>query len=156
MGNRAYSGFVSVITVAQATNAYTCQHQCIYNPTVLLNRPSIYDVLISSAATPADNANQWALERTSTAPTGGAAITPSPVDPYDTAATTLDMSKPTGAAATGVVLAYMSVNQRVTWRWCAVPGGELVNSGAAGSGIALVSVLSATPAVCESTIFFRE
>jgi len=153
---RAYSGFVSTITVAQGTNAFTCQHQNVYQPASVVCRPAIFDVVVGCAATPADNATQWALMRTSTAPTGGAAITPSPVDTTDGATNTLDMSKPTAAATLGVFLLYLSVNQRVTFRWCAVPGGELILPATAGAGIALVSYLDATPAIKESTIFWRE
>jgi len=156
MSNRAYSTFASAIDVALATSAFTDQHNLIYNPAAVLSRPSIYDILIGSSATPADNATQWGVYRTATAPTGGTAITASPCDSNDPAASTLAMSKPTGASTLGVLLAYMSVNQRVTWRWCAVPGGELVVGAAAGAGIGLVSVLCPTPAVMETTIFFRE
>lgn len=156
MATRAYSTFASALTVATATNAFTSIHNNIYNPAAVLTRPSLFDLLISSGATPADNANQWMICRTTVAPVGGSAITASPCDFGDPAASTLAMSKPTSASVQGTVLMYMSVNQRVTWRWCAVPGGELVVSNVAGSGIGLVSNLSPTPAVCESALFFRE
>lgn len=153
---RAYSSFASSITVALATNAFTDQHNVIYNPAAVLSRPSLYDVLIGSSAVPADTAVQWGIYRTATAPTGGTAVTASPLDPNDPAASTLAQSKPTGGSTLGVMLMWLALNQRATFRWCAVPGGELVVGAAVGAGIGLVSVLAATPAVMETTLFFRE
>ena len=98
------------------TNAYTRQHQCIYQPALVVCRQAITDVIIGSSATPADNATQWALMRTTVAPTGGAVITPSPADSQDGATNTLDMSKPTGAS-TLACSALLVDESCVTFRW---------------------------------------
>jgi hypothetical protein len=154
---RVYSSFASAVTVAQATNGNTCCHNIAYQPASVVTRQAIFDVLIGASATPADNATQWALMRmTVTGITGGSAITPSPADSNDAATTTLAYSKPTGTVTLGVFLLYLSMNQRVTFRWCAVPGSELIIPATATAGISAVSYLEPNPVVKETTLFWRE
>jgi|SRR5208283_2438822 len=156
--NRVYSSSVSALTVAQGTSAFTSIHNCIYQPSSsVLVRASIFDLIVGCSATPADNATQWALMPTTAAPTGGTAITARPMDSNDAAASTLAVSKPTSVMTLGSTFyMYMSVNQRVTWRWCAVPGSEIIMPVAVSSGICMNSYLDSTPAVRDTVIFFRE
>src|SRR5262245_22030958 len=55
-------------------------------------RTMIYDILIGSSATPADNAAKYNLQRSTTTGTwagaGGAALTPQAIDPGDPSAVT--------------------------------------------------------------------
>jgi hypothetical protein len=98
-------------------------------------RGRVYDYMVGSPATPADNAFDHELVRSSTAGTG-AANTPSPLDVADLAATGFAASDTYTADPTlGVVLLRVPVNQRGTYRWAAQPGGELVWPVTANNGI---------------------
>jgi hypothetical protein len=98
-------------------------------------RGRVYDYMVGSPATPADNAFDHTLVRSSTAGTG-ASNTPSPLDVADLAATGFLASDTYTADPTlGVLLLRVPVNQRGTYRWAAQPGGELVWPVTANNGI---------------------
>lgn len=108
-------------------------------------RPRVYDVLISSDATPADNAADYVLQRTTTAGTS-TSVTPQALDPADPAAIATagkaHSAEPTYTA--NAILLHLAVNMRATMRWCAVPQGELVLPNAAnGLGLLCTGVNSA-------------
>lgn len=121
-------------------------------------RSKIYDVLIGSDATPADNAAEYNLQRISN-PQTSTAITPQALDPAD-AATETDAGEahtiePT-YTSNAVMLNIMS-NQRATVRWVSAPGGEIVIPATASNGLGLVVVTVAGSAVntgCQ--IYFEE
>lgn len=98
------------------------------------SRGKVYDYMVGSITTPADSAFDHELYRTSTAGTG-AAVTPSPLDPADTAAVNDASDTYTADPTIGVVLMRLSLNQRATYRWAAAPGGELVWPGTTNNGI---------------------
>ncbi len=106
-------------------------------------RPSIYDLISGSDATPADNAAEYNLQRTTTVGSGGTAVTPQLLDPGDPAslgaAREADSAEPTYTAA-AIMLNYMH-NQRATFRWVAAPDGEIVLPAAAnGAGVRSITV----------------
>jgi hypothetical protein len=105
-------------------------------------RPHIYDFILGSDATPADNAAEYVLQRTTTAGTS-TAFTPVAIDPGDPAATATfgqaHSAEPTYTAA--ALLLDIATNQRATFRWVAAPGGELVLPAAAnGVGLQVITV----------------
>lgn len=106
-------------------------------------RPRVYDIVVSSDATPADNCAQYDFQRTTTVGSGGTAGTPQALDPGDPAALgsfrVADTTEPTYTAS--AVLLSIAINQRATFRWVAAPMGELVLPAAAnGLGVRSVTV----------------
>src|SRR5262245_55467885 len=91
-------------------------------------RPRIYDFIIGSAATPADNAGEFVFRRTTTAGTCGATFTPVALDPGDPSATATfgynHSGEPTYTANNDLL--HFAVNMRATFRWVAAPLSELV------------------------------
>lgn len=120
-------------------------------------RPRIYDFMLGSPATPADQAATYTLNRTTTAATSATAITPQALDPGDPAATATAVgnhqNEPVYTA--GAVLLKIALNQRASFRWVAAPGGELVlPASAAGVGLRAVQVTSAF--ATDSVLHFEE
>lgn len=120
-------------------------------------RPMIYDVMIGSDATPADNAWEFVLQRTTAAGTA-TSFTPVALDPGDPAATATSgyahSAEPTYTAS--ALLLNNAVNQRATFRWVAAPGGELKCPATAANGIACQSITVAGSAVNVVVAFHYE
>ncbi len=121
-------------------------------------RGYIYDILVASGATPADQAANFEIQRTTAVGTEGAGITPEPLDP-DTQASSLDGAEghtvePTETADT-LLLAF-SLNQRATFRWVAAPGGEIVIPATTANGANIARRTSTAAYVLDCTIHFRE
>lgn len=123
------------------------------------SRGKVYDVLVGSDATPADNAVQWNLKRFGTSNGTGTAVTPVALDPADGVArlqgTETHTTEPT-YTANAILLAF-SVNQRATFRWVAAPGGELVIPATSDAGIgALVQAIAGSAVAHDVTMHFEE
>ena len=134
MGRR-YSGYGSDTNTAATSQISLTSTAAI--------RPRIYDFIVGSAATPADNAGEWVWRRTTAAGTS-TAFTPVALDPGDPAAAGLvgvnHSVEPTYTAAADLL--HFAINQRATFRWVAAPLGELIlpATAAAGAGLLAVSV----------------
>lgn len=98
------------------------------------SRGRVLDYMVGSITTPADSAFDHELYRTSTAGTG-AANTPSPLDPADTAAVNDSSDTYTVDPTIGVLLLRVPLNQRATYRWVAAPDCGLVFPATASNGI---------------------
>jgi len=122
------TAFKTLLSVTSLTGATT------------LRRAWIYDVMVGTDGTPADNAVNWIVNRQTTASTG-TAHTPTPLEgPNPTGdATALIVGtvnytiEPTVTDQTGLV--QLGVNQRASYRWVAYPGGELVVPAVTANGI---------------------
>lgn len=100
-------------------------------------RPHIYDILVGSNATPADNSSEWWLLRFTAAGTS-TAVTPEKVDSGDPAATAPCGKNHSAEPTYGTVpLLDIAVNQRATFRWVAAPGSEIVSPATAANGLGL-------------------
>lgn len=112
-------------------------------------RPGIYDAIIGSDATPADQASEFVINRTTAAGGGGTALAEVATDPLTVAATGACTggtftAQPTDTASTELLM--LGLNQRATFRWVASPGGEFYAIATAANGLFLRSVgSSATP-----------
>src|SRR5690349_16860478 len=99
-------------------------------------RPMIYDVLVGSVATPADNAAEYYYQRVTTAGPVTAA-TPQALDPGDPSALATAgvnaSAEPTYTA--NAVLLRVVKNQRATFRWVARERGELILPATAANGV---------------------
>jgi len=106
--------------------------------TATLTRGKIYDVLIGTNGTPADNPMEFDISRQTAAGTS-TSITPVSLEPGDRAAGTVGTANFTAEGtitATSSVF-YVGLNQRASYRWVAAPGSELVIPNTNLAGFAL-------------------
>lgn len=100
--------------------------------TTSARRGKIYDVLVGTNGTPADNYMEWDISRFSaTAILTATAVTPNPLDVADAVALSASYANATTENTyvnngSGASVFYVGVNQRASYRWVAAPGGELV------------------------------
>lgn len=99
-------------------------------PTTTPRRGKIYDLLIGTNGTPADNFMEWDISRVTTVSTSAAAgtlVAAPPLDSADAAATSVCTVNSTGTSTISVPnIFYVGVNQRASYRWVAAPGSEIV------------------------------
>lgn len=105
----------------------------------------LYDIIAGSDATPADIASEFNIVRFTAAGTAGSSPTPRPLDPANpaallTAGSAVFSVEPTYTANSSLL--NFSLNQRATFRWVAIPGGEIVVPATAASGVGLRSINS--------------
>jgi len=137
----------------------------------MLRRGKLYDILVGTAATPADNYLEFDVTRITlgTTPTGIVSTLISSIssgfglDPADNGgfvnAATINSTNEVGIAATTEVW-YVGINQRASYRWVAAPGSELVwpavSSATASGGLALRSRSAAFTGNTTVTVLFQE
>jgi len=122
-------------------------------------RGFVYDLIMGSDATPADNAAEFNLQRFATANGTGTAVTPQPLDPADGAArlsaTEAHSTEPTYTA--NAIMLHWAQNQRATFRWVAAPGGEIIVPATSDSGVGVICQTVAGSTVnFNCTIHYRE
>ena len=122
-------------------------------------RPHLYDVLLGSEATPADQAADLKVMRFTAVGTEGSGFTPVALDPGDPASLAdcgsgVFSVEPTYTANS--VLLQFSMNQRGTFRWVAAPGGEIVAPATASNGIGLKSSSATGSATHEACFHWVE
>jgi len=120
-------------------------------------RPQVYDILIGSNATPADNASQWWALRFTAAGTS-TSVTPEKLDSGDPAATAVCGKNHSAEPTYGTVpLLDISLNQRATFRWVAAPGSELKSPATAANGIGLqCQAVGGSGVATQSAVLFEE
>lgn len=121
-------------------------------------RPRVFDIILGSQATPADQAAEYSIKRFTAAGTAGSSPTPNPLDPSDVASVATagitHSAEPTYTA--GSTLLDINLNQRATFRWVASPGMELVGPATASNGLGLSLVASTAALVQYGNVFFFE
>jgi hypothetical protein len=150
MGMRKYS-----ITGSDTNTAATTQLGFTATAAV---RPELYDLLISSVTTPADNAGEYFIQRYTAAGTS-TGFTPVALDSGDPASTStagINHSVEPTYTASAVPLR-VAVNQRNTLRWVARDGSEIRTPATAANGLGLLANAIGGAAVAQSyTILFAE
>lgn len=121
-------------------------------------RPRVYDLIVGSDATPADNAAEYVLQRYTAAGTS-TSVTPQALDSGDPAslcsAGEAHSVEPTYTA--NAILLQFALNQRATFRWVAAPGGEIVLPATAANGVGLQVISIAGSAInVNACIHFEE
>jgi hypothetical protein len=114
-----------------------------------LRRGKLYDILVGTNGTPADNYIEWEVVRATVGTTLvwvgsissiSSALALDPADIGCAAFTVINTSAQTNVAAT-IQPWYVGVNQRASYRWVAAPGSEIVypaaSSGTGTNGLAL-------------------
>jgi hypothetical protein len=123
-------------------------------------RPHVYDIILGSNDTPADQAAEFTVQRNTTNGTGGTSVTPEPLDPLSVAASSVSTAgaysttNPTITANTEML--QISLNQRATFRWVASPGSELKAIATTTNGIIIEIQASTSTQGYEATMLFRE
>ena len=123
-------------------------------------RPKLFDIIVGSSATPADNACKFQIQRCTTAGTPGSSLTPTPEDPGDPACVSTSglLTFSVGPTLTaGAMLLQWSQNQRATFRWVAAPGKELDIPATASNGLALMTpTVAGTAVIYDVHVAFEE
>jgi hypothetical protein len=117
-------------------------------------RPYLMDLIISSVATPADNAAQYQVLRyTAWSTNTSTAVTPSAFDGADGAAQGTYWKLSTGTEPTYLAVPCLDIshNQRATFRWVAAPGEEIIAPATASNGIGVQCIGFGGSAVAEVT-----
>ncbi len=132
----------------------------LFNPAATpTSRGTIYEMLISSVATPADQSAKFYLQRTTALGTEGAGFTPNNLDPggpagaYDSGVGVFTV-EPTYTANKELIV--FSLNQRATFRWIAQPGSEIFLAASQNNGAALKTKSSTSTQAYEACILFME
>ena len=136
------------------------------DPQTLLNifsvagvaRGKISRILVSSGATPDDQAANYELKRTTGVGTEAGGITPVALDP-DTVASSFDAGhghsvEPTETASSEMLA--FSLNQRGLYEFLALEGREFILPATTNNGINLIRRSSTAAYVIDSTIIFEE
>jgi hypothetical protein len=123
-----------------------------------LSRGRINNIIVSSGATPDDQANNFEVKRTTVIGTEGSGQTPVPLDP-DTAPSNFDGASAHSVAPTetaGSEMLAFSLNQRATFSWLANPGSEIIIPAITDNGVSVVRRSSTGLYVLDCTIIFEE
>src|SRR6266478_7083148 len=125
-------------TQQPTTAAYTGAVIGLASSTTTARRFKIYDVLIGTNGTPADNFIEWDISRI-TASSTTTVLAATALDNADAAALTVTTvnSSTFGTITTGSNVFYIGVNQRASYRWVAAPGSELVAPATSSAGFQL-------------------
>jgi hypothetical protein len=120
-------------------------------------RFKIYDVLIGTNGTPADNFVEWDISRI-TASSTSTVLAAQPLDPANAAALTVATvnSSTFGTITTGSNVFYVGINQRASYRWVAAPGGELVAPATSSAGFQLRTRSGGYTGTATGTLHFEE
>jgi hypothetical protein len=120
-------------------------------------RIKVYDVLIGTNGTPADNFLEWDISRI-TASSTSTVLAAQPLDPADATALTVATvnSSTFGTITTGSNVFYVGINQRASYRWVAAPGGELVAPATSSAGFQLRTRSGGYTGTATGTLHFEE
>lgn len=122
----------------QATgSAYSLPILGLNSSTSVPRRGKVFDLLIGTDGTPADNFIEWDVSRITTSSTS-TLLAGFPLDPADAASASVSTVNSTAAPTIGTPgLWYVGINQRASYRWIASPGSEIVWPATASNGLAL-------------------
>ena len=149
------SGTVQVAINANSSQGWTVG---IGGANASPRRGKIYDILVGTAGTPADNYVQWSVvEFTGNTTAAGTVSTPVKLDQADAAATSLAVINSTanGTITVNSELWFVGINQRASYRWVAAPGSELVWPATSSAGLVLRAAGTAT-VFPTGTVMFQE
>jgi len=121
-------------------------------------RGRIYDIMVGSDATPADVATEFNVIRGTVSGTGTGTVTPHAFDPADPAALlTSKQGTFTGQTKTATSeILMIGLNQRATFRWVAVPDGELIIPATSDNWVGLESIGSTGTPNINCSISWQE
>lgn len=123
----------------------------------LVRRGGVYDILVGTNGTPADNAMEFDVARL-TAPSTSALVSANALDGADAAAASGVNANSTteGTFSSSGEVWYVGINQRASYRWVAAPGSELVWPATSSAGLAVRARSPAYTSTATATILFQE
>jgi hypothetical protein len=133
-------------------------------PVIQLSRAKIYDLLVGTVGTPADNSMYWSVQRATAGSTPAYAGYASSINTaLDQADATTKMAVITNSSietsftytATNYPW-YVGVNQRASYRWVAAPGSEIVLAATSSAGAGLRVRSPAYTGNASGTVFWSE
>ena len=126
-------------------------------------RGKIYDILIGTNGTPADNFVTFDMSRITAALSSvafaGAVSSGSSSFVLDTADGLIQafaVANSTLESSVGVSVWSVGINQRASYRWVAAPGSEIVYPAASSAGVALRALSAAYTGTVTGTVLFQE
>lgn len=120
-------------------------------------RPRIFDIVMGCSGTPADQAANYVVGRTTTTGTAASNPTPNLIDPGDIAAVaTAGITHSAEPTYASTFLLTVPINQRATFRWVASPGYELVVPGSANNCLGVKNSTSTASLVLTATVHWFE
>jgi hypothetical protein len=120
-------------------------------------RPRVYEFNVGSSATPADQAANIVLARTTAAGTAGSSPTPAPLDNAEVAAVCTAGIAHSAEPTYGTPFLFQCpLNQRASFRWVAAPDSELIGTASASNGLGLKRHASTASYACTGVVLFRE
>lgn len=132
----------------------------LFNPAATpTRRAALFDLIVGSVASPADQSAKFHLGRITALGTEGSGYTPVNLDPAGPAGE-LDAGcgvfggEPTYTASKQLLV--FSINQRATWRWIAAPGCEILTPATQNNGVGLKTSSSTSTQAHEACIFHQE
>lgn len=133
-------------------------------PVIQLRRSRVYDILVGTVGTPADNSMYWSMQRATAGSTpayaGYASSVALALDPADTnsaLSVVINSSIETAYSYTGTTNPwYVGVNQRASYRWVAAPGSEIVSPATSSAGIGLRVKSPAYTGAASATVMWSE
>lgn len=134
---------------------------CVYASTTgtasLVRRGKIYDILVGTDGTPADNYLEWDMARM-TAPSTSAIASANPLDPADAAMASGAVANSTteGTYTSSGEVWYVGINQRASYRWVAAPGSEIVYPATSSAGVGLRARSAAYTGTATGTVYNQE
>ena len=140
----------------RATTSTTNAAGAIYNPSSGMRRFRVWQLIIGSTASPADNDFLVRAAKSTTAPTGGTAVTPEPLDNADAATPILCMDGTITNGTVGNAVLEIALNQRATVIWSAHPGCELVAPAVADDGFHFTTPTALNTPAIDMTAFFED
>lgn len=143
---------------ATTTDTNTANTTAIAIQATTAVRPQLYDLLVSSVATPADNAGEYIIKRFTAGGTSTAGNSAA-IDSGDPAATSTigvnHSAEPTYTANTELLA--FATNMRATFRWVAAPESELKAPATSSNGLGLLqNAIGGSAVVMRYQLFFAE
>lgn len=121
-----------------------------------VRRIKLYDILIGTNGTPADNFMEFEVQRV-TAASSLTILAANALDPADAAAlTTCAVNSSLGGTVATGQLFYVGINQRASYRWVAAPGSELVGPATSSAGLQLLCRSAAYTGTATGAVLFQE
>lgn len=121
-----------------------------------LRRGKVYNVIVGTNGTPADNFMEWDISRVTTNSTATVVAAP-PLDAADGAAVTnVTVNSSTHGTIAVPNIWYFGANQRASYNWVAAPGSELVWPATSSNGFQLRQRSGGYTSTVGCTIFFEE
>jgi hypothetical protein len=147
---------ISLVTIIASTVAS--------GPIIQLSRAKIYDLLVGTVGTPADNSMFWSVQRLtagSTPPFGGYASSINTALDQGDASTKMAVITNSSIETSFTYVAtnypwYVGVNQRASYRWVAAPGSEIVIPATSSAGAGLRVRSPAYTGTASGTVMWSE